>query len=49
MNIAAWIGYPGLFLIITALVVLFRWMGLMQRRVNQQAERIAHLEGQRDC
>lgn len=49
MNIAAWVGYPGLFILMAGIVVLLRWVGMLQRRVNDHAERIAHLEGQRDC
>lgn len=49
MNIAAWVAYPGLFIIMASLVILLRWVSLLQRTVTTQGQRIAHLEGQRDC
>lgn len=35
-------------MLVIALVVGFRWLITLQRRVNDHAERIAHIEGQRD-
>jgi hypothetical protein len=49
VSIAAWVGYPAAFIVTMAIVVLVRWVGLMQRRVNDHAERIAYLEGKRDA
>lgn len=49
MHIAAWIAYPALFVLFATLFVIMRWVVLLQRRVSEHAERIAHLEGQQDC
>jgi hypothetical protein len=47
-EVPVWVTYPLLFGFVVAGAVLFRWVGRLQRRANDHAERIAHLEGQRD-
>jgi len=38
---------PG-FVIVIAGIVIFRWLDRVQKRLNEHAERLAHLEGQQD-
>lgn len=48
MTAAEWVAYAPAVVCLVALVVVFRWLLYLQRRVNDHAERVAHLEGQRE-
>jgi hypothetical protein len=42
-----WLASAG-GIVALAFIVVVRWVVSLQRRVNDHAERIAHLEGRRD-
>lgn len=42
-----WLTVPGLALLVLAGLGAFRWLGQLQKKVSELAERLSHLEGWR--